>query len=107
MLKWYDSSRLEDYLGSLPKFRNRLSLVIQYKDRREKVPKELRFFILIQRLYLQKKILVRQNQWLAKELKSIFSEKIQLESKLESLEKIPKEIQNKNTDLVRSYLKNI
>ncbi|WP_016761275.1 hypothetical protein, partial [Leptospira weilii] len=61
----------------------------------------------IQRLYLQKKILVRRNQWLAKELKSIFSEKIQLESKLESLEKIPKEIQNKNTDLVRSYLKNI
>nr|WP_080591041.1 hypothetical protein [Leptospira weilii] len=61
----------------------------------------------MQRLYLQKKILVRRNQWLAKELKSIFSEKIQLESKLESLEKIPKEIQNKNTDLVRSYLKNI
>ncbi|WP_078127405.1 LIC_10907 family protein [Leptospira alexanderi] len=60
MSKWYDSSRLENYLGSLPKFRNRLGLVIQYKDRREKVPKELRFVILIQSLYPQKKILLRR-----------------------------------------------
>ncbi|ALO27787.1 hypothetical protein KHM19_25520 [Leptospira borgpetersenii] len=100
MLKWYDSSRLEDYLGSLPKLRNRLSLMIQYKDRREKAPRELRFVILIQRLYLQKRILLRRNEWLTKELRSIFSEKIQLESELESLGKLPK--QNKNTDLVSS-----
>ncbi|AXR60326.1 LIC_10907 family protein [Leptospira mayottensis] len=99
MLKWYDSSRLEDYLGSLPKLRNRLGLVSQYTDRREKAPRELRFVILIQRLYLQKKILLRRNQWLTKELRSIFSEKIQLENELESLEKLLKEIQN-NTDLV-------
>ncbi|EMN50427.1 hypothetical protein LEP1GSC088_2874 [Leptospira interrogans str. L1207] len=55
MSKWYDLAELEDFLGSLPKFRVRLRLASEYKNRQEKVPKELRYMILIQRLYLQKK----------------------------------------------------
>ncbi|ASV12647.1 hypothetical protein B2G51_14420 [Leptospira santarosai] len=100
--KWYDPSKLEDYLGSLPKFRNRLNLVIQYKNLREKVPRELRFAIVIQRLYLQKRILLRRNEWLTRELRSVFSEKIQLESELESLEKLLNETRNETINLIRS-----
>ncbi len=100
MSKWYDPAELEDFLGSLPKFRVRLRLASEYKNRQEKVPKELRYMILIQRLYLQKKILLRRNEWMKGELRSIFSEKVQIESEFKVLEKLLKEIRNENADLI-------
>ncbi|WP_036097141.1 LIC_10907 family protein [Leptospira weilii] len=101
MSKWYDPAELEAFLGSLPKFRNLLRLATEYKNLRRKTPKELRYNILIQRLYLQKKILLRRNEWMKRELRSIFSEKVHLESELESLEKRLKEIRDENTNLIR------
>ncbi|EMP04452.1 hypothetical protein LEP1GSC171_2558 [Leptospira santarosai str. HAI1380] len=52
--------------------------------------------------YLQKKILLRRNEWLTRELRSVFSEKIQLESELESLEKLLNETRNETINLIRS-----
>ncbi|EQA73610.1 LIC_10907 family protein [Leptospira noguchii] len=100
MSKWYDPAELEDFLGSLPKFRVKLQLASEYKNRQEKVPKELRYMILIQKLYLQKKVLLRRNEWMKGELKSIFSEKIQLESEFKTLEKLLKETRNENANLI-------
>ncbi|EMJ99145.1 hypothetical protein LEP1GSC176_3380 [Leptospira kirschneri str. MMD1493] len=107
MLKWYDPAELEDFLGSLPKFRAKLRLASEYKNRQEKVPKELRYIILIQKLYLQKKVLLRRNEWMKGELRSIFSEKVQIESEFKVLEKLLKEIRNENADLILYYFRTI
>nr|OCA00662.1 Uncharacterized protein A9P81_1279 [Leptospira interrogans serovar Copenhageni/Icterohaemorrhagiae] len=44
MSKWYDPAELEDFLGSLPKFRVRLRLASEYKNRQEKSAKRTQIY---------------------------------------------------------------
>ncbi|MCG6192208.1 hypothetical protein LFX25_02985 [Leptospira sp. FAT2] len=82
MLKWYDYYELEHALGTLPALANSIQQAISWRSHNKKPPKELRLEIFLRRLILKKRILQRKYDWTRRELKLVFSEKMNLQAKL-------------------------